>query len=266
MLTELGLYKLLGENPERTWPVARRLVLPVARLIVPAWGYGHELVPAKGPAVVACNHFSEVDPAVVGLHSRRTLYYMAKIELLSIPIVGELLRWTGAFAVRRGEGDRDALRVARWAVANGHVAGVFAEGTRQQFGYPGPMHPGAPMLAIQEGVPLVPCGIDTFGWNLRNRRTCSVVWGEPVTLDLPRTGKGYKEGAVIVGRLVTRLWRRAAQAVADGFPEELPDGLRRGGMIHPKDALTHEELPAWPGDEWAAGPLGPVYRPGPTHG
>lgn len=259
MLTELGLYKLLGENPERTWPFARRFVVPIAKAIVPAWGYGHELVPAAGPAVVASNHFSEVDPAVLGLHSRRVLYYMAKTELVSMPIVGELLRWTGAFAVRRGEGDRDSLRVARWAVHAGHIAGVFAEGTRQELGYPGPMHPGAAMLAIQEGVPLVPCGIDTFGWTLKNRRRCAVVWGEPIMLDLPRTGKGYKEGAAIVEDLITKLWRRAAQAVADGFPEVLPDGLKRENYVRPKDFIIYPELEPWPDDDWAVGPLGPVY-------
>src|SRR6185312_14750536 len=107
---------------------------PIARLIVPSWGYGHERVPVEGAAVVASNHFSEVDPIIVGLHCTRTLYYMAKIELLEVPIAGELLRWTGAFAVRRGEGDRDSVRMARWAVRNGHGLGVFAEGTRQPFG------------------------------------------------------------------------------------------------------------------------------------
>jgi 1-acyl-sn-glycerol-3-phosphate acyltransferase len=259
VLTELGLYKLLGENPERTWPVARELVIPIAKLIVPSWGYGHERIPVEGAAVVASNHFSEVDPAVVGLHSTRALYYMAKIELVSIPIVGEILRWTGAYAVRRGESDRDALRVARWSVQQGHVAGIFAEGTRQLLGYPGPMHPGAAMLAIQEGVPLVPCGIDTFGWSLKNRRMCCAVWGEPIALDLPRTGKGYKEGAVVMERAITALWRQAARAVADGFPETLPGGLRRRRELGARDMYAYPRLEPWPDDEWAAGPLGPVY-------
>jgi 1-acyl-sn-glycerol-3-phosphate acyltransferase len=185
---------------------------------------------------------------------------MAKIELLSIPIVGEFLHWTGAYAVRRGEGDRDALRVARWSVQQGHVAGIFAEGTRQQFGYPGPMHPGAAMLAIQEGVPLVPCGVDTFGWNLKNRRTCALVWGNPVMLDFPRTGRGYKEGTAVVEELVTGLWRRAAQAAADGFPETLEDGITRARTIWPSRTYIYPELAAWPEEEWAKGPLGPVYR------
>jgi 1-acyl-sn-glycerol-3-phosphate acyltransferase len=260
MLTRLGLYKLLGENPERTWPFARRLVIPIVNRIAPSWAYGYELVPATGGAVVATNHFSEIDPAVLGLHCRRTLYYMTKIELLSAPIAGELLRWTGAFAVRRGEGDRDSLRVARWAAGAGHVVGVFAEGTRQQLGHPGPMHAGAAMIAIQEGVPIVPAGIDTFGWSIRNRRRCCVVWGEPLRLDLPRTGKGYKEGTAVLEERILSLWRTAAQAVADGFPVTLPNGLRRSGLLRPPDTLAYPDLPPWPDEEWAAGPLGPVYR------
>src|SRR3954454_22618609 len=164
MLTELGLYKLLGESPDRTWEFALKFVTPITNVIAPSWGYGHDRVPLTGGAVIASNHFSEVDPAVLGVHCRRTLYYMAKIELLEIPIAGEFLRWTGAFAVRRGEGDRDSVRMARWAVRNGRGLGVFAEGTRQPFGSPGPMHAGAAMIAIQEGVPIVPCWIDTFGW------------------------------------------------------------------------------------------------------
>ena len=260
MLTRLGLYKFLGQNPERTWPFYRRVVTPILGRVAPSWGYGHELLPATGGAVVAVNHFSAIDPAMLGVHSRRALYYMAKIELLSVPVAGELLRWSGAFAVRRGEGDRDSIRVARWAAREGHVVGVFAEGTRQQVGHPGPMHPGAAMIAIQEGVPIVPCALDTFGWSVRNRRTCCVVWGEPLRLDLPRTGKGYKEGTAMLEEIVYGLWRRAAQAVSDGFPARLENGLRRAPAIYFRDALAYPELSPWPEDEWAAGPLGPVYR------
>lgn len=261
MLTRIGLYRLLDENPERTWDFARALVAPIMRRFAPSLGYGHERVPETGGLVVAANHFSAVDPAVVGIHSRRTLYFMAKIELLSVPVAGELLRWTGTFAVRRGEADRDSLRVARWAAREGHAVGLFAEGTRQQFGYPGPMHAGAAMIAIQEEVPVVPCGIDSFGWTPRNRRPCCVVWGEPMRLELPRTGRGYKEGTAQIEERVHGLWRQAAQAVADGFPPFLPDGARRAGPIAHAQVKSHRQLPAWPEEEWAKAPLGPVYRP-----
>jgi 1-acyl-sn-glycerol-3-phosphate acyltransferase len=260
VLTRLGLYKLLGENPEQAWPFARRTVAPIIRRLAPSWGYGHELVPAEGAVVVAANHFSAVDPAILGVHSRRTLYMMTKVELLRVPIAGELLRWTGAFAVRRGEGDRDAIRVARWALRSGHAVGVFAEGTRQRQSHPGPMHAGAAMLAIQEEVPVVACGLDTFGWSLGNRRPCSIVWGEPLKLDFARTGKGYKEGTAVLEQVILGLWRLAVQATADGFPEALANGLRREPQIHHRAGITHPQLPAWPEDDWAAGPLGPVYR------
>jgi KDO2-lipid IV(A) lauroyltransferase len=127
MLTELGLYKLLGENPNRTWRFALPWVTPITNAIAPSWGYGHERVPLTGGAVIASNHLSEVDPAMLGIHCRRTMYYMAKIELLSVPIAGEFLRWTGTFAVRRGEGDRDSMRVARWVVREGHAVAFLSD-------------------------------------------------------------------------------------------------------------------------------------------
>jgi len=263
LLTRLGGHRLFGGTPEAMWPVARPMVPLVMRFLVPSYGYGIDRMPAAGGAVLAANHFSAIDPALVGIYSRRCVYYMAKIELLSVPVFGEFLRWTGAFAVRRGEGDRDSIRVARWAARAGHVCGMFMEGTRQKFGYPGPVHPGAAMIAIQESVPVVPCGVDTFQWSLSNRRPCAVVMGEPIDLSgLPANGRGYKEGAHVVEEAIHRLWRQAAKAVADGFPEQLPDGTPRTPPPRRRE-LIRVDGEAWPREPWAAEPLGPVY-PGPA--
>jgi 1-acyl-sn-glycerol-3-phosphate acyltransferase len=127
--------------------------------LAPSYGYGLERVPATGGGVAAINHLSAIDPTLVGGLSPRTLYFMAKAELLEMPVVGDVLRWTGAFPVRRGEGDRDSLRLAREIAREGHMVGVFVEGTRQKFGYPGDVLPGATMIALQEEVPIVPCGV-----------------------------------------------------------------------------------------------------------
>jgi hypothetical protein len=117
------------------------------------------------------------------------------------------------------------------------------------------------MLAIQEGVPVVPCGIDSFGWSFRNRKPYAVVFGEPVDLSgLPRRGEGYKQGAVMLQEEVTRMWRQALQAVKDSFPDALPDGTKRTRVLRAGDAL-YDEGPSWPTEEWAKSPLGPVYRP-----
>jgi 1-acyl-sn-glycerol-3-phosphate acyltransferase len=232
-LTRLGIPKLWRRDPEVLWPPLRYIGGTVTMLLSPSYAYGVERVPAEGGGVIALNHLSAIDPPLVGALCPRTIFYMAKAELLAVPIVGEALQWTGAFPVRRGEGDRDSLRQAREIARAGHMVGVFVEGTRQRLGYPGPVLPGALMIALQEGVPVVPCGVYSFGWSLRNRMPCAVVWGDPVDLSaLPRSGRGYRHAAEIVGAEILRLWRQAAEASAAGFPHALADGTPRVGPAY----------------------------------
>jgi 1-acyl-sn-glycerol-3-phosphate acyltransferase len=259
VLTELGLYKLFAEDPEKAQRFARMFMAPMTQWLAPNGIYGVERVPTSGGLVVASNHLSAIDPLLLPISCPRTIYQMAKSELLEIPVAGEVLRWLGSFGVRRGEGDRDALRVARWVAAEGHAVGFFVEGTRRKLGYPGPGHAGAAMIAIQEGVPVVPCGLDTFQWSLRNPRTCALVWGESIDLTgLPRSGKGYKKGAAIVDQAILGLWRQAAQAVVDDLPAVLTDGAARHATLKADDVSYIDATP-WPDEPWADGPLGPVF-------
>jgi 1-acyl-sn-glycerol-3-phosphate acyltransferase len=261
IFTKLGVHKLWGEDPERMWTFMHGWLPTALAVIAPSAAYGGERVPEHGPAVVASNHFGTIDPPLIGIYSRRTIYYMTKVELVSLPVFGEILHWCGAFGIRRGEADRDALRVARWLLREGHMVGMFVEGTRQRLGHPGPVLPGGVMLAMQEGVPILPVGIETFGWRITNRKRCCVVFGEPFRLDhLPCTGKGYRQGAGILEPELHRLWRLASRAIADGFPDVLPDGTRRSKPMTWRTSLTVEARP-WPDDEWAREPLGPIYRP-----
>ena len=226
----MSLLASLG-SVDTGWWLGRRAVPPVTRLIAPAEGYGAYRVPAEGGAVVAANHFSAIDHPLIGTLSPRPLYFLAKSELMAIPGLGALLAWLGVFGVRRGESDREAVRRARELVREGHLVCIHVEGTRQRFGHPGPLHPGALMIAMQEGVPVLPLGLDTFGWSLLNRRLCAVVWGEPMRVDdLPRNRKGYAEAGERVGEEIVRLWRQAVAACAAGLPPELPDGTRRTGI------------------------------------
>jgi 1-acyl-sn-glycerol-3-phosphate acyltransferase len=216
------------------WPWARYLVAPATMWLAPSYGYGLERVPESGGGVMAMNHLSAIDPSLVGSLSPRTIYYMAKAELLEMPVVGDVLMWTGAFPVHRGEGDRESLRLAREIARDGHMVGVFVEGTRQKLGYPGEVLPGATMIALQEEVPIVPCGVYSFGWSRKNRMPCAIVWGEPMDLGtMPKSGRGYKRAAELVGDELRHLWRQAGRATAAGFPQQLPDGARRWGPIYP---------------------------------
>jgi 1-acyl-sn-glycerol-3-phosphate acyltransferase len=232
-LTRLGIPKLWREDPEILWVPLRWAVAPWVFLLAPgSRGYGLDRVPLWGGGVVAANHLAALDHPLIGIFSPRTIFYMAKAELIAMPVVGEALNWTGAFPVRRGEGDREALREARRLVREGHFVGVHVEGTRQRLGYPGPVKIGGMMIAMQEGVPVIPCAVETFRWSPTNRRACSIIWGEPISLEgLRRNRAGYEEAMEMVRAEIVRLWRQAAEAVVAGLPAELPDGTKRYGAV-----------------------------------
>jgi 1-acyl-sn-glycerol-3-phosphate acyltransferase len=202
------------------WSVGRLTIGTAVELFARLETYGAERVPAAGGLVVAANHFSWVDPPALGAASPRTLYFMAKVEVHAIPGLGQLMRSFGAFPVRRGESDRDAVRTMREIVREGGALGMFAEGTRQQSGIPGSVQPGAAMVAINEGVPLVPAAIHgSQFWRPGNFAPVSVAWGEPMTFDgLPRGGRGYKEASLEVERKLRELWDWLVDVHAQGRP------------------------------------------------
>lgn len=120
---------------------------------------GVDRIPAQGPAIIAPNHKNFLDPFFVGITTRRHVRYMAKAELLKGP-VGWLLTRLGAFPVRRGEADADALDTARAILAGGGLVVLFPEGTRvEDADALGSPHHGAGRLALETGAPIVPAAV-----------------------------------------------------------------------------------------------------------
>ena len=120
---------------------------------------GREHVPADGAAIIACNHKSFLDPFFIGMALPRHVHCMAKKELFVGPL-GWLLARLGAFPVRRGESDAEAVATARAILAGGGALVIFPEGTRvgarDALGAP---HHGAGRLALEAGAPIVPAAI-----------------------------------------------------------------------------------------------------------
>ncbi len=208
------------------WTVGRLTIGSLLRAVAPLRVYGKERVPLEGGLVLAFNHFSWIDPPAFGSACPRTIYYMAKIEAHRVPGLGQLIRAFGTFSVRRGESDREAVRKMREIVREGHALGLFAEGTRQRQGVPGPVQPGAAMVAIQENVPVVPAAIHgSQHWRIGNWHPVSVVWGEPMRFEgLPKGAKGYREASAEIEREIHRLWRWLVEVHEAGRPAavELP--------------------------------------------
>ena len=193
---------------DAVWSVGRVIIGTWVRVVARLRVYGAERVPRAGGVVFAFNHFHWVDPPAFGAASPRTVYFMAKIEAHRVPGLGQLIRAFGTIPVRRGESDREAVRLMRQIVRDGQALGLFVEGTRQRAGVPGKAQPGAAMVAIQEGVPVVCASIHgSESWKLGNFHPVSVAWGEPMTFeDLPRNGKGYRAASEEIERELHKLW------------------------------------------------------------
>jgi 1-acyl-sn-glycerol-3-phosphate acyltransferase len=206
---------------DAVWAVGRVTIGSVVRLFAPLRVYGRERVPREGGVVLALNHFHWLDPPVFGAASPRTIYYMAKAEAHRIAGLGQLIRAFGTFSVRRGESDREAVRMMRTVVRDGLALGLFVEGTRQRSGEPGEVKPGAAMVAVQESVPVVVGTIHgTQDWRPGNFHPVSVAWSEPMKFDgLTKNAKGYREASAAIQDEIRRLWEFLVDVHAVGRPK-----------------------------------------------
>ena len=154
----------MAARPSPIYLLAGGLSWPLVRLLFRLRATGLEHLPKAGGYVLAANHTSNFDPWALGipLFPRRWLRFMAKSELYWRPL-NVLLDAAGAFPVRRGERDLEAIRTAVELCREGHVVVMFPEGTRRVKGlrkkWEAKAHTGAARIALEAGVPLVPAAI-----------------------------------------------------------------------------------------------------------
>jgi len=120
---------------------------------------GKEHVPATGAFVLAPVHRSNLDFLLVSAVTSRRMRYMGKDSLWKNRRFGRLLTGMGAFPVRRGTADREALRQCMEVIREGEPLVLFPEGTRQSGPIVQPLFEGAAFVAGRTQVPIVPVGI-----------------------------------------------------------------------------------------------------------
>jgi glycerol-3-phosphate dehydrogenase (NAD(P)+) len=193
-----------GINPLVYW-VVRAIVQPFFHLYFRLSRGGREHLPATGPVIVASNHRSFLDPFVIGVITRRPLYYVAKKELFSHRLIGWFLGSLGAFPVDRGAADQDMFGTARAILARGDAVLIFPEGTRTRPGPLGRAKRGVGRLALETGAPVVPVAVMGTedvrrGWRIRPRKV-RIEAGRPLAF-----GRVEQASPQLAAQATERIW------------------------------------------------------------
>lgn len=159
-----------------------KLVLPpLFKVIFRFEVHGEKNIPLSGPLVLASNHASYLDPPLIGCASPRKAFFMAKEELFR-GLPGRIYSSLGAFPVKRGASDVDAVKHALTILKDDRVLAIFPEGTRSKDGTLGKAGLGTAMMASKQRAPIVPTAI--IGSGIKPFHPLwpkiKVIFGEPI--------------------------------------------------------------------------------------
>lgn len=140
----------------------------------------------EGPVIVAMNHESFLDPPLAGVASGREVYFLARKDLLDVPLLGAILPRLNVVPVDQEGTDRSALKALIRLLKSGRGTVVFPEGARTLDGALQPALPGLGFVIAKTLAPVVPMRIFGAhealprGQGRLRFRPITVVIGEPI--------------------------------------------------------------------------------------
>lgn len=170
--------------------------------------HGSENVPESGRYVVVSNHISLGDVIILAISCKRQIYYMAKKELFSIPVLSQLIRALGAFPVDRHGSAVSALKTAVKHLEHEKLVGMFPQGTRQRGVSVSDTEfkTGAAFCAYRSKAGFIPCYIKTKDQRFGFFKRTNVYFGNPVDFsDLPYTEGGSEEYAMVTEIIMSKI-------------------------------------------------------------
>jgi 1-acyl-sn-glycerol-3-phosphate acyltransferase len=190
---------------------------------------GRYNIPKKGPYIIASNHLSWTDIPFVPSYVPGKVVFMAKEEAFYGPY-GWLTRFLGAFPVKRGEGDRQAIRASQEQLKQKKIFVIFPEGTRSRTGTLGKAHAGLGLIALRAGVPVIPVAI----WGSENALKkfgahVTISYGEPILLK--------PKGAKVTREDITDATDEVMKRIAEMLPERYR-GVYGDAIATPPDTIA----------------------------
>ena len=197
----VSMLRPASTSPEpraEAFPPLYRLVrgacAPVLRGLFGLRVEGAEHLPATGSFILAANHHNYLDGVVLGVAVPRPIAFLVMPRVYrATPLHPPLHRRIGSIPVNLERPDPGAIKRVLRALGAGRIVGIFPEGPFSQEGRLVTGQPGAALIALRAGVPIVPAAIQGTYEALRarrfyvpRRRPLSVRFGAPLVFDRPR--------------------------------------------------------------------------------
>lgn len=191
-----------GPEPHKSektaiWRFLASLVIPLMGALSKITIVDGQKAPVSGAFVLAPNHYSEIDPLVIGVAMwkvGRMPRFLAKASLFRIPVFGAIMRASKQVPVERSGTVRaaDPLAAARQITEHGLAVIIYPEGTLTRDPDYWPMRGklGAVRMALDAGIPIIPVAhwgaqevLPRYGkLSLFPRKNIVVNFGDPVDL------------------------------------------------------------------------------------
>lgn len=214
-----------GADKTVGWRILAACVIPFLLLLARYKVRNPDAIPVAGAFILTPNHYTNFDPLVTAYalwKSGRVPRFLAKAGLFRVPVLGAILRGTGQIPVERAgtSGGPDPLAAASRLVDDGLALIVYPEGTLTRDPDMWPMRGkfGAVRLALEHGIPIIPCAhwgaqavLPRYSkrFSLFPRKDIDIVFGPPVDLsrwaDAPRSSQTYSEATTAVMNAITVL-------------------------------------------------------------
>lgn len=149
---------------------------------------GRENVPESGPLILCANHVGEMDMFFIGYRIKRLVRWMAKEELFRNPLLGGFIKWLGAFPIKRGKADVEAIKTALKLLEDNEILGMFPEGTRmkKKAAKSVRVKPGIALIAQKSGAPIIPVAVSG---SYKPFSKIKITFGKPFSIDLDKDKK-----------------------------------------------------------------------------
>jgi 1-acyl-sn-glycerol-3-phosphate acyltransferase len=214
-----------------------RLVLGTAyRLLIPVKVVGVEHLPRRGAVILAANHLSFFDTVVLMFSVPRRTYFVGKAEYMDSWTTRRLFPAFGLIPIERSAARQAmaALSVAADALGQGHVLGIYPEGTRSRDGLLHRGHTGVAQLAMMSGALVVPVGlvgtdrIQPVGARLpRPFRRAEIRFG-PALDPEAYSGSSRRRRQMLTGDLMEAIRQLCGRPTSVDFASDEPPLIRGG--------------------------------------